>query len=51
MLIGTAKPIPTLPPPGEMIAVLMPTSSPLRLISPPPELPGSMAALVWMKSS
>jgi len=30
-------PIPTLPPPGDMIAVLMPTSSPFRLIRPPPE--------------
>ena len=40
MLAGTAKPIPTLPPPGARIAVLMPISSPLELISAPPELPG-----------
>ena len=29
----------------------MPTSSPRALISAPPELPGLMAASVWMKSS
>src|SRR2546426_283644 len=34
-----------------MMAVLMPTSSPAVLISAPPELPGLMAASVWMKSS
>ena len=33
------------------IAVLMPMSSPRLLISAPPELPGLMAASVWMKSS
>ena len=31
--------------------MLMPTSSPLRLTSAPPELPGLIAASVWMKSS
>ena len=35
----------------DAIAVLIPTSSPLRLTSAPPELPGLMAASVWMKSS
>jgi hypothetical protein len=33
------------------MALLMPTSSPLRLISAPPELPGLMEASVWMKFS
>ena len=31
MLIGTAKPTPTLPPPGVKMAVLMPMSSPLQV--------------------
>ena len=34
-----------------MIAVLMPISSPRRLTSAPPELPGLIEASVWMKSS
>jgi hypothetical protein len=52
-LAGTEKPTPTEPPasPGEMMAVLMPTTSPRRLNSGPPELPLLMAASVWMKSS
>jgi len=33
------------------MAVLIPISSPRALISAPPELPGLMAASVWMKSS
>ena len=33
------------------MAELMPTSSPLRLTSAPPELPGLMAASVWMALS
>ena len=45
---GTAKPMPIEPPDGEMIAVLMPMTSPLRLNSGPPELPRLMAASVWM---
>ena len=45
---GTAKPIPIEPPDGEMIAVLTPITSPLRLNSGPPELPRLMAASVWM---
>ncbi len=32
-------------------AVLMPTSSPLALMSAPPELPTLMGASVWMKFS
>ena len=50
-LIGMAKPMPMLPPPRLKIAVLMPTTSPWRLSSGPPELPGLMAASVWMKLS
>ena len=45
-LIGIAKPIPILPPPRENIAVFMPTSSPFRLTSAPPEFPGLMEASV-----
>ena len=45
---GTAKPMPIEPPDGEMIAVFMPMTSPLRLNSGPPELPRLMAASVWM---
>jgi hypothetical protein len=33
------------------MAVLIPINSPRPLISAPPELPGLMAASVWMKSS
>ena len=51
ILLGMAKPIPTLPPPGAKIAVLMPMSSPLRLIRAPPELPRLIAASVWIKFS
>ena len=43
--------MPIEPPEGEMIAVLMPTTSPAMLNSGPPELPRLMAASVWMKSS
>ena len=35
----------------EKIAVLMPTSWPRRSTSAPPELPGLIAASVWMKFS
>ena len=51
MFTGTAKPMPTLPPPGAMIAVLMPTRLPLLSMRAPPELPGLMGASVWMKFS
>ena len=51
MFTGMAKPMPMLPPERLMIAALMPTRLPFRSISAPPELPGLMAASVWMKSS
>jgi hypothetical protein len=51
MFDGIAKPMPTLPPPGATIAVLMPTSAPRRLTSAPLELPGLIGASVRMKSS
>ena len=44
--LGTAKPIPTLPPVGPKIALLTPISSPRRFTSAPPELPGLIAASV-----
>ena len=43
--------MPIEPPDGEMMAVLMPTTSPCMLNSGPPELPRLIAASVWMKSS
>ena len=45
---GMAKPMPMEPPDGDMIAVLMPMTSPYMLNSGPPELPRLMAASVWM---
>ena len=48
---GMAKPIPTLPPDGEKMAVLMPITRPFKLNMGPPELPRLMDASVWMKSS
>ena len=53
MFDGIAKPIPMLPPPPRAVkmALLMPTSSPRRLTSAPPELPGLIDASVWIKSS
>ena len=48
---GTAKPIPTDPPPGDRIAVFTPITSPSLLNSGPPELPRLIAASVWMNSS
>ena len=52
MLIGTAKPIPMFPSfcAFVMIAVLMPMTSPRTLSSGPPELPGLIAASVWIIS-
>ena len=50
MLAGMAKPTPCEPPEREKIAVLMPTSRPVRSTSGPPELPGLMAASVWTKN-
>ena len=51
VLVGTAKPMPTDAPEGEMIAELTPTTRPSRSKSGPPELPRLIAASVWMKSS
>ena len=51
MFDGIAKPMPMLPPVRERMALLMPTSRPLRSTSAPPELPGLIDASVWMKSS
>ena len=48
---GMAKPMPTLPPEGEKIAVLTPITSPFRLKVGPPELPRLIGASIWMKSS
>src|SRR3954468_10258505 len=42
-----AKPIPVAP---EMMALLMPITSPRMLTSGPPELPGLIEASVWRKS-
>ena len=46
MLIGMAKPIPSA---VEATAVLMPTTLPPASRSAPPELPGLIAASVWMR--
>ena len=48
-LVGIAKPMPALAPEGEKIIELMPTNSPRRFTSAPPELPGLIEASVWMK--
>lgn len=48
---GTAKPIPTLPPVGETIAVLTPTTSPRRLKLGPPEFPLLIGASICKWSS
>ena len=50
MLAGMAKPMPIEPPEREKIAVLMPMRLPSMSISAPPELPGLIAASVWMKN-
>ncbi len=42
--------MPIEPPDWLKIAVLMPMTSPTMLISAPPELPGLIAASVWMAS-
>ena len=47
-LIGTAKLIPADWPTWLMIAVFMPITSPREFSSGPPELPGLIAASVWM---
>ena len=45
-LIGIEKPMPSLPPELLAMAVFMPITSPRRLISGPPLLPGLIAASV-----
>ena len=52
VLIGTAKPIPTEPLLPEPVAIceLMPITRPSASISGPPELPGLIAASVWITS-
>ncbi len=50
-LAGIEKPIPTLPPVGEIIAVLTPTTFPSMLNSGPPELPRLIGASVWIYST
>ena len=51
--IGTAKPMPTLPLPLPPVAIceLMPITRPAASSSGPPELPGLIAASVWMTLS
>lgn len=51
MFTGIANPIPTFPPAGAMIAVLIPTSSPFKFTNAPPEFPGLIQALVRIKFS
>ena len=46
VLTGMANPMPALPPLGEKMAVLTPTSCPSELSNGPPELPGLIAASV-----
>ena len=48
--MGIAKPSPIEPPLFEKIEELTPTTSPSALASGPPELPGLMAASVWIMS-
>ena len=48
--IGTAKPMPSLPPEALAMAVLMPIARPSPSISGPPELPELIAASVWIRS-
>ncbi len=49
--MGTANPMPTLPPLCDSICELMPITRPAASMSGPPELPGLMAASVWMTLS
>ena len=51
MFAGMAKPMPIEPPVREKIAVFTPTRRPAMSTSAPPELPGLMAASVWMKKA
>jgi len=47
MLLGAAKPRPSLPPDRDKIRVLIPTTRPSRSRRGPPLLPGLMLASVW----
>jgi hypothetical protein len=47
---GMAKPTPELERDGDSMAKLTPTTLPARSSSGPPELPGLMAASVWITS-
>jgi hypothetical protein len=49
--VGMAKPMPWNPPSRLAMVVAMPMTSPRVFTTGPPELPGLMAASVWMKSS
>ncbi|MCY1466436.1 hypothetical protein D9M71_847420 [compost metagenome] len=49
--IGMAKDRPMKPPERVNICELIPITSPSRLNSGPPELPGLMATSVWMKGT
>ncbi len=51
MSMGIAKPTPALERVEVAIAALIPITLPSRSTSGPPELPGLIAASVWMKSS
>ena len=48
-MMGTANPTPSLDPDWLEMTALTPTTSPSRLMSGPPELPGLTAASVWMR--
>ena len=48
VLTGTANPSPSLPPDCVLICSLIPMTLPRESNSGPPELPGLMAASVWM---
>ena len=50
VLLGTANPMPTLPP-APMMAVLMPITFPSESKRGPPEFPGLIAASVWITPS
>ncbi len=49
--MGMANPRPTLPPDSERMKELTPTTSPTAFTRGPPELPGLMAASVWIMST
>src|SRR5262249_60077842 len=46
--IGMAKPMPAFVPEGERMAVVTPITRPAESSNGPPELPGLMAASVWI---